>query len=78
MSWRLSCPRCGSGKVKTVHYASWWSLTSPKLVCECRCQVCDESCGQPDERVFRWPALDVTVGFAIIATATCALLVCVL
>jgi hypothetical protein len=53
-------------------------LTSPKLVCECRCQVCDESCGQPDERVFRWPALDVTVGFAIIATATCALLVCVL
>lgn len=78
MSWRLSCPRCGSRKVKTVHFATWQSLTLPTLVCECHCQSCGESCGHPDESLRRWPALDVTVGFAILAMATCALLCCVL
>jgi ribosomal protein L37AE/L43A len=73
----LTCPRCNSRKIKRISYAAWEGPLDPKLVAEWKCQACGESSHDPAERSDTSPVLDITVGFAVLATLAGAL-VCLL
>jgi len=77
MNCKLSCPRCGSRKIKRISYASWDGPLGAKLVAEWKCLGCGETCQDPAQRGDASPFLDMTVGFAVLATLAGAL-VCLL
>ena len=64
----LTCPRCSSQKIKRVRYASWDGPLGAKMVAQWKCQGCGESSNDPAQAQGVSPALDITVGFAVLAT----------
>jgi len=70
MVGRMSCPVCGC-KQNSEHWAGihgaplYWT-----------CEDCGESCRQPERSARAAGGMDLVVGLAVLATALCAVLVC--
>jgi hypothetical protein len=73
----LTCPRCNSRKIKRIRYASWEGPLGAKMVAQWKCLGCGESSNDPAHGGDASPVLDMTMGFAILATLVTAL-VCLL
>lgn len=70
----LTCPRCNSQKIKRIRYASWDGPLGAKMVAQWKCQGCGEVSDDPGQGCDASPALDMTVGFAVLATLVMALI----
>ena len=77
MSWRLSCPRCGSQAIQRMCYARLDDRAELPAKSEWHCDACGESCDRPAESRIPSPKIDAAMGIAVLAMVMFAALYCI-
>jgi len=70
MSWRLSCPRCGSRAINRLSFARVSGPLELPAKSEWHCEACGESCHHLAESRSRWPIVDSATGIAVLLAVT--------
>jgi len=68
MLTKLTCPRCSSRRIKAIRYAAWDGPSGARVIAHWKCQGCGESSYDPAHAGAPSPTLDITMGFAVLAT----------
>jgi len=66
MCQKITCPCCGSRKIRKSTFASWQGFVGARIVNEWKCLTCGETCENPSKAGQTSHVLDVLVGLSVL------------